>query len=48
MLKLFKRTRKLAVEFCDRCRHVCDSACRRNAIVEGERDRVLLPGMRWS
>jgi hypothetical protein len=48
MLKLFKKTRELAVEFCDRCRHVCDAACRRNTIIERTRERALLPGMRWS
>ncbi|MDQ3876266.1 MAG: hypothetical protein M3322_12105 [Actinomycetota bacterium] len=46
MLKLFKRTRELAVEFCDRCGSVCDAACRRNAIIERARDRALLQGMR--
>ena len=45
MVKLFKRTRVLAVEFCERC-GVCDAACRRNAIVERARDRALLQGMR--
>ena len=46
MMKLFKRTRVLAVEFCERCGVVCDAACRRKAIVEGARDRALLQGMR--
>ena len=48
MPKLFKRTRELAVEFCDRCGCVCDAACRRNAIVERARERALLQGMRLS
>ena len=48
MLKPFKRTRVLAVEFCARCGLVCDAACRRNAIVERERDRAWLQGMRVS
>jgi hypothetical protein len=48
MLTLFKRTRVLAVEFCERCGLVCDAACRRNAIVERARDRALLRGMRVS
>jgi hypothetical protein len=48
MLTLFKRTRVLAVEFCERCGLVCDAACRRNAIVERARDRALLHGMRVS
>ena len=48
MLKLFKKTSELAIEFCDRCGLVCDAACRRNAIVERARDRALLQGMRVS
>jgi len=48
MLKLFKRTRVRAVEFCERCGAVCDAACRRTAIVEAARDRALLRGMRIS
>jgi len=48
MLKLFKRTRVLAVEFCERCGLVCDAGCRRNGIVERARDRALLQGMRVS
>jgi MinD superfamily P-loop ATPase len=48
MLKLFKRTRELAVEFCERCGSVCDAACRRNAIIDRARDRALLQGMRVS
>lgn len=34
MLKLFRRTRELAVEFCERCGSVGDAARRRNALVE--------------
>lgn len=48
MLKLFGRTRELAVEFCERCGAVCDAACRRNALVERARERALLHGMRLS
>jgi hypothetical protein len=48
MLKLFKRTRVLAVGFCERCGRICDAACRRNAVVEGARERALLQGMRVS
>ena len=48
MMKLFTRTRELAVGFCERCSRVCDAACRRNAIVEQAKERVLAPGMRWS
>lgn len=48
MVKLFKRTKELAVEFCDRCGSVCDAACRRNAIIGRARERALLLGMRIS
>ena len=48
MLKLFKKTKELAIEFCERCGWVCDSTCRRNAIVERARDRALPQGMRVS
>lgn len=48
MLKLFRRTKGLAVEFCDRCGSVCDAACRRNALVGRVRERALLLGMRFS
>jgi hypothetical protein len=48
MLKLFKRTRMLGVEFCERCGLVRDADWRRNAIVEQARDRALLQGMRVS
>jgi hypothetical protein len=48
MLKLFRRTRELTVEFCERCGSVCDAACRRDAIVGRARDRALLYGMRLS
>ena len=48
MLRLFKRTKELVVEFCDRCGNVCDAACRRNAVIGRARDRALLLGMRWS
>lgn len=48
MLKLFNRTKELAVEFCDRCSSVCDAACRRDAIIDRARERALLLGMRIS
>jgi hypothetical protein len=48
MLKLFRRTREPAVEFCDRCGSVCDAACRRNAIVGRAQERALQLGMRIS
>jgi len=43
MLKLFKRTRELAVEFCERCSRVCDASCRRAAL----RERALLQPWRY-
>jgi hypothetical protein len=42
MLKLFKRTRELTIEFCDRCGSICDATCRRNALLERARDEALL------
>lgn len=42
MRKLFKRTRELAVGFCERCGRVCDAGCRRAA----RRDRALLRQLR--
>ena len=46
MLRLFKTTRVLAVEFRERCGMVCDAACRRNTIVERARDQALRQRMR--
>jgi hypothetical protein len=48
MFKIFRRTRELAVGFCDRCSSVCDAACRHSAIVERAQERMLLIGMRPS
>lgn len=48
MLKVFRCTRVLAAEFCERCGLVCDAACRRNAIVERAPDRALLQRVRVS
>ena len=42
MLKLLKRSKGLAVEFCDRCARVCDSGCREAAI----RERALVQALR--
>jgi hypothetical protein len=33
-LKLFRRSKELAVEFCERCARVCDAGCRRAALRE--------------
>jgi len=43
MLRLFKRTKELAVEFCERCSRVCDAGCRRAAL----RERTLLQAWRY-
>jgi len=43
MLELFRRTRGLAVEFCERCSRVCDAGCRRAAL----RERALLQAWRY-
>ena len=43
MLKLFKRTKELAVEFCDRCARVCDAGCRRAAL----REKAFLQAWRY-
>jgi hypothetical protein len=44
VLKLLKRSKELAVEFCDRCAKVCDAGCRAAAI--RERALSLRLGMR--
>lgn len=43
MLKLFRRTKQLAVEFCGRCGRVCDAGCRRAAL----REQALLQAWRY-
>jgi hypothetical protein len=47
MLRLFKRTKELAVEFCDRCGRVCDASCRAIAIREQAATRALRLGPRF-
>jgi hypothetical protein len=42
MLRLFKRPKELAVEFCERCSQVCDAGCRRAAL----RERALMQAWR--
>jgi hypothetical protein len=42
MLRLFKRPKELAVEFCERCSQVCDAGCRRTAL----RERTLMQAWR--
>ncbi len=43
MLKRFKRTKELVVEFCDRCARVCDAGCRSATL----RERALLQAWRY-
>jgi hypothetical protein len=46
MLRLLRKPKELAVEFCDRCSRVCDAACRSQAIRERVRAQVLHHGGR--
>lgn len=48
MFRLGRRERVSTVEFCERCGSVCDSACRRGAIVERARMQALAQGWRLS
>ena len=41
MLRLFGKTRELAVEFCDSCGRICDPACR----AEELRERTLVSAL---
>jgi hypothetical protein len=43
MLRPFKRTKEMAVDFCDRCARVCDAGCRRAAL----REQTLLQASRY-
>jgi hypothetical protein len=43
MLRLFKRTKRLAVDFCERCSKVRDAGCRRATL----RERALLQAWRF-
>jgi hypothetical protein len=43
MLKLFKRMKERAVEFCERCSRVCDAGCRQAAL----RERALMQAWRF-
>jgi hypothetical protein len=45
MLRLWRRSKELAVEFCDRCAKVCDAGCRTAAI--RERALALRDGVRF-
>jgi hypothetical protein len=46
MLSWLRRSRELAVEFCDRCAKVCDAGCRATAVREQARLRALRFGAR--
>ena len=45
MLKLWRRSKELAVEFCDRCAKVCDASCRAAAL--RERALAVRAGVRF-
>jgi hypothetical protein len=42
MLRLFRKSKELVVEFCDRCARVCGAGCRATAI----RERALMQALR--
>lgn len=46
MFRLFKRTRELAVEFCERCSSVCTAADRREAFLARSREKAIAYGGR--
>jgi Pyruvate/2-oxoacid:ferredoxin oxidoreductase delta subunit len=46
MRSLFRRTTRLAVEFCDGCGRVCDAACGREALIRHMRDQTPFRGGR--
>jgi hypothetical protein len=46
MLSWLRCSRELAVEFCDRCRRVCDVGCRATAAQEQALMRALCYGVR--
>lgn len=41
MRNRFRRSKKIVVEFCDRCTSVCDAVCRGNAVRDHVRDKAL-------
>ena len=43
MLSWLRKSRELAVEFCDRCAKVCDASCRATAV----RDQAMLRAVRF-
>jgi hypothetical protein len=46
MLGWLKRSRELAVEFCDRCAKVCDAGCRASTLREQALERTFRFGVR--
>jgi hypothetical protein len=42
MLRLLRKSKELAIEFCDRCARVCGASCRAAAI----RERALTQALR--
>lgn len=42
-MRLFKSTKAVAVEFCERCSQVCDDGCRRSAV----REQALVQALRY-
>ncbi|NUR77403.1 MAG: hypothetical protein HOQ28_14100 [Thermoleophilia bacterium] len=46
MLRLLRKSKEVAVEFCDRCSRLCDAACRSQALRERARAKVLRYGGR--
>jgi hypothetical protein len=47
MFDAFRKTRRLAIEFCERCLQVCDAGCRAAAIRERAQLRSLRLGPRF-
>lgn len=47
MLRLFGKTRELAVSFCDSCARICDPACRVEELQERALLSVLSYGVRF-
>jgi hypothetical protein len=46
MLTLLRKSKELAVEFCERCSRVCDAACRSAALRERAHMHVVRDGGR--
>jgi hypothetical protein len=47
MLNWLRRSRALAVEFCDPCARVCDAGCRASAPREQALEKALRVGVRF-